>query len=47
MRAVAWEVALPARAGAQLANRLGSLGYLAREIVAEVSALMDALARNV
>jgi NAD(P)H-hydrate repair Nnr-like enzyme with NAD(P)H-hydrate dehydratase domain len=39
-----WGVALHARAGARLAQRLGPLGYLAREIPGEVPALMAALA---
>ncbi|HEV7802994.1 MAG TPA: NAD(P)H-hydrate dehydratase [Burkholderiales bacterium] len=44
-QASAWGVALHARAGDALAQRLGPLGYLAREIPAEVPALMAALAR--
>lgn len=36
-----WGVALHARAGELLAARMGSLGYLAREIAAEVPALLD------
>jgi ADP-dependent NAD(P)H-hydrate dehydratase len=43
-QAGAWGVALHARAGERLARRVGLLGYLAREIAAEVPALMDALA---
>lgn len=43
-QASAWGVALHARAGAKLAARLGPLGYLAREIPAEIPALMAALA---
>ncbi|MGZ5162704.1 MAG: ADP-dependent NAD(P)H-hydrate dehydratase [Burkholderiales bacterium] len=39
-----WGVALHARAGARLAERLGPLGYLAREIPDEVPSLMAALA---
>jgi ADP-dependent NAD(P)H-hydrate dehydratase len=41
-----WGVALHARAGAKLAERLGPLGYLAREIPDEVPALMAALSRR-
>jgi len=44
-QAAAWGVVLHARAGEQLAARMGTLGYLAREIAAEVPALMDALRR--
>lgn len=39
-QAAAWGVALHARAGEQLARRVGPLGYLAREIADEVPALM-------
>lgn len=42
-QASVWGVALHARAGDKLAKRLGVLGYLAREIPAEVPALMAAL----
>jgi hydroxyethylthiazole kinase-like uncharacterized protein yjeF len=42
-QAVAWGVALHARAGERLATRIGPLGYLARELAAEVPALMHAL----
>ena len=45
-QAAAWGVTLHARAGQQLAARFGTLGYLAREIAAEVPALMDALGRR-
>ena len=53
-QASAWGVALHctalhctrARAGTRLAERLGPLGYLVREIPAEVPALMAALARR-
>jgi hydroxyethylthiazole kinase-like uncharacterized protein yjeF len=45
-QAGAWGVALHARAGTRLAERLGPLGYLAREIPAELPALMAALARR-
>jgi hydroxyethylthiazole kinase-like uncharacterized protein yjeF len=41
-----WGVALHARAGAKLAERLGPLGYLAREIPDEVPAIMAALSRR-
>jgi ADP-dependent NAD(P)H-hydrate dehydratase len=42
-QAAGWGVALHARAGERLAQRIGPLGYLAREIAAEVPALMKAL----
>ena len=42
-QAAAWGVALHAMAGEQLALRHGPLGYLAREISAEVPALLRAL----
>jgi ADP-dependent NAD(P)H-hydrate dehydratase len=42
-QACAWGVALHARAGEQLAMRVGPLGYLARDIAAEVPMLMHAL----
>jgi ADP-dependent NAD(P)H-hydrate dehydratase len=45
-QAACWGVALHARAGERLAARFGVLGYLAREIPAEVPALMEALARQ-
>lgn len=41
--AIAWGVALHARAGQALARRMGTVGYLARELPAEVPALMQAL----
>lgn len=44
VQAAAWGVALHARAGDRLARRLGTLGYLARELPAEVPALMEFLA---
>jgi hydroxyethylthiazole kinase-like uncharacterized protein yjeF len=44
-QAAAWGVALHARAGDVLAKRVGYLGYLAREIAAEVPSLMQTLAR--
>ena len=43
-QAATWGVALHARAGAKLAQRLGPLGFLARELPGEVPALMAALA---
>jgi ADP-dependent NAD(P)H-hydrate dehydratase len=45
-QAAAWGVALHARAGQQLAKRIGPLGYLAREILFEIPGLMQALARR-
>ncbi|WP_260498526.1 NAD(P)H-hydrate dehydratase [Aquabacterium sp. J223] len=42
-QAAAWGVALHARAGEALARRIGPLGYLARELPAEVPALMASL----
>jgi hypothetical protein len=45
-QATAWGVALHARAGSKLAERCGPLGYLARELAAEVPALMAALRLN-
>ncbi|MBA3253388.1 MAG: NAD(P)H-hydrate dehydratase [Burkholderiaceae bacterium] len=42
-QAAVWGVALHARAGEQLATRSGPLGYLARDLSAEVPALMAAL----
>jgi hydroxyethylthiazole kinase-like uncharacterized protein yjeF len=45
-QAAAWGVALHAMAGEQLALRHGPLGYLAREISAEVPALLRALAAH-
>lgn len=43
-QAAVWGVALHARAGEQLAARAGPLGYLARDLSAEVPALMAVLA---
>ncbi|MDB5851977.1 MAG: NAD(P)H-hydrate dehydratase [Herminiimonas sp.] len=43
-QAAAWGVALHARAGDQLARRMGPLGFLAREIADEVPRLMVRLA---
>ncbi len=42
-QAAAWGVALHARAGERLAGRTGPLGFLARELAAEVPPLMRAL----
>ena len=42
-QAAAWGVALHARAGERLARRIGALGFLARELSAEVPALMHEL----
>jgi hydroxyethylthiazole kinase-like uncharacterized protein yjeF len=41
-----WGVALHSRAGERLAASCGSLGYLARELGAQVPGLMEALARR-
>lgn len=43
-QASAWGVALHARAGCRLTERFGPIGYLARELPAEIPALMAALA---
>lgn len=43
-QAAVWGVALHARAGEALARRIGRVGYLARELSAQVPALMSALA---
>jgi ADP-dependent NAD(P)H-hydrate dehydratase len=43
-QAAVWGVALHARAGERLARSFGPLGYLAREIAAEVPSLMMQLA---
>ena len=45
-QAAAWGIALHARAGERLAERLGPIGYLAREIAAEVPALMATLSEQ-
>jgi NAD(P)H-hydrate repair Nnr-like enzyme with NAD(P)H-hydrate dehydratase domain len=42
-QALAWGVALHARAGERLAARIGPLGFLARELPAEVPSLMATL----
>jgi hydroxyethylthiazole kinase-like uncharacterized protein yjeF len=43
-QAAAWGVALHARAGRALAERLGPIGYLAGELAGEIPRLMDKLA---
>ena len=43
-QAAAWGVRLHARAGERLASRLGTLGYLARELAFEVPNLLEQLA---
>jgi ADP-dependent NAD(P)H-hydrate dehydratase len=43
VQAAVWGVYLHARAGDQLAKRVGHLGYLARELLAEVPTLMSKL----
>lgn len=43
-QACAWGVVLHARAGDRLAQRLGPLGYLARELAGEIPALLHELA---
>lgn len=45
-QAAAWGVALHARAGLALAERVGALGYLASELPAEVPRLMERLAQG-
>ncbi|MES2535479.1 MAG: NAD(P)H-hydrate dehydratase [Pseudomonadota bacterium] len=45
-QACVWGVALHARAGQELALRTGPLGYLARDIAAEVPRLMHALGQS-
>ncbi len=40
-QAAAWGVALHARAGANLAQRMGPVGYLARELAAELPGLLE------
>lgn len=42
-QACAWGVALHALAGARLARRLGSVGFLARELPGEIPALLESL----
>jgi hydroxyethylthiazole kinase-like uncharacterized protein yjeF len=43
LQAAAWGVYLHASAGDQLARRMGRLGFLARELLAEIPALMSKL----
>jgi hydroxyethylthiazole kinase-like uncharacterized protein yjeF len=43
LQAAVWGVYLHARSGEKLAKRMGRLGYLARELAAEVPALMSEL----
>ena len=45
-QACAWGVVLHARAGAALAQRLGPLGFLARELAAEIPSLVSRLQRR-
>lgn len=45
-QALIWGVALHARAGERLAERLGTLGYLARELPDEIPALMEQAANG-
>ncbi|RSZ57471.1 NAD(P)H-hydrate dehydratase [Massilia atriviolacea] len=45
-QATCWGVALHAQAGERLALRFGALGYLAREIPAEIPALMEQAAHS-
>jgi len=45
-QAACWGVALHARAGDRLAQRLGPMGYLAREISMEVPALLEQIGRQ-
>jgi ADP-dependent NAD(P)H-hydrate dehydratase len=45
-QASAWGVAVHAHAGSALAARVGTLGYLARELAGEVPAIMQALMRK-
>ena len=45
LQAAAWGVYLHGRAGDRLARRMGRLGFLARELLAEVPALMSELER--
>ena len=45
-QAACWGVALHARAGELLAERFGTLGYLARELPNEIPALLESFARG-
>ncbi len=44
-QAAVWGVALHARAGRVLGERMGSIGYLARELPGEIPSLLEAFAR--
>ena len=44
VQAAAWGVAVHARAGHALAERIGTLGFLARELPAEIPRVMQHLA---
>jgi NAD(P)H-hydrate repair Nnr-like enzyme with NAD(P)H-hydrate dehydratase domain len=44
-QASAWGVSMHAHAGDRLSARVGTMGYLAREIAGEVPAIMQAFAR--
>lgn len=46
LRAAVWAVYLHARAGDALARRIGHHGYLARELLPEIPALLDRLSRD-
>ena len=46
VQAAVWAVTLHARAGEKLASRVGPIGYLARELPAEVPGLMRQLTRR-
>jgi NAD(P)H-hydrate repair Nnr-like enzyme with NAD(P)H-hydrate dehydratase domain len=43
IHAAAWGVSVHARAGEQLAKRLGPIGYLARELLDEIPGLTSGL----
>ncbi|SHH12381.1 NAD(P)H-hydrate dehydratase [Massilia sp. CF038] len=45
-QATCWGVALHARAGERLAERMGLLGYLARELAAEIPSLLEQLTQG-
>jgi hydroxyethylthiazole kinase-like uncharacterized protein yjeF len=46
LQAAAWGVYLHARAGDRLAERMGRLGYLARELITEIPSLMKELGQK-
>jgi len=46
LHAAVWGVHLHARAGDRLARRMGQLGFLARELLAEVPSIMSELSKN-